>query len=89
MREIWVGTGADTTKETEIITCEYYILVHEMDTDFGWESYGIKVTRKETGESVRVADITVNADKMMDLALLLRRNLVTPCTLREVLEELL
>ena len=86
MRELWVGTNSICV-EGEEFRCEYYILVGETGGCFPCESYGLKVLLTERGESAEVYDISLNAEKIQDLANLLCRNMVTPCTLLDVVQD--
>ena len=50
------------------------------------ESYGIKVTGPD-GDSQAVPNITVSVGRIDELAELVRRNQVSPVTLRDVVED--
>ena len=51
------------------------------------ESYGIRILMIQTGEREEVLDITVRPDRIESLAQILVGGGVTPCTLREVVED--
>lgn len=67
------------------MTCRYYLLV--CASPEGLESYGLGVTVLQTGECAEFWDITPLAARIEELASLVMRGQVTPCTLREVLED--
>ncbi len=50
------------------------------------ESYGVGI-RGGDGEMARVPDITISIPRIDELMELLVRNVVTPCTLRDVVED--
>ena len=87
MRKIWMGRNSGESEERKLVSCEYHIVVTESEGGLACESYGICISLPETGEWVEIFDITVNADRIYQLGELLCRNLVTPCTLREVLDD--
>ena len=87
MREMLIGSSAASTEEMKTITCEYYILVRELEEGIRGESYGIRIKLLEEDASIEIPDITSSAARVEALAELLQRNFVTPCTLREVLED--
>ena len=65
----------------------YAILVDEMAVGgLCCESYGIKVTGPG-GDSQAVPNITVSVGRIDELAELVRRNQVSPVTLRDVVED--
>lgn len=67
---------------------DYSILVGEMTVSPGvsCESYGVRI-RERGGESSEVPNITVSISRIDELMELLIRNTVTPCTLRDVVED--
>ena len=80
MRELLLDKG-------EAQGYRYAILVDEMAVGgLCCESYGIKVTGPD-GESAAIANITVSAARIDELAELVRRNQVSPVTLRDVVED--
>ncbi len=79
MRSLLIGTKEILEKHTE-----YYILAED-DQDAYMETYGLKIVH---GESVsQVCRITQSSDKIQTLALRLMEGLVTPITLRDVIED--
>ena len=65
----------------------YAILVDEMAVGgLCCVSYGVKVTGPD-GESEAIPNITVRAGRIDELAELVRRNQVSPVTLRDVVED--
>lgn len=86
MRELWIGTNS-ISAEGEEFTCEYFVLIEETGGNFPCESYGIKIRVNESGEFAEVNDISLNAEKILDLGNLLCRNVVTPCTLMDVIQD--
>lgn len=87
MREFWIGNNSIDSELEGTMTCEYIVLVQETGNRFSCESYGIKVLLQENGESAEVWDITVNANRILELGTLLCRNAVTPCTLVDVIAD--
>ena len=63
---------------------EYQLLVEEGEPC----RYGVAVLDRD-GESVRVRDLTTRRERAEQVLELLRRNLVTPVTLGDVVEDLL
>jgi hypothetical protein len=88
MRELSVArrTARDETGREHIY--DYSILVGEMEVapDFACESYGVRV-REQGGDSGEVPNLTVSISRIDELMELLLRNTVTPCTLREVVDD--
>ena len=65
----------------------YAILVDEMAVGgLSCESYGVKVTGPD-GDYEAVPNITVSTGRIDELADLIRRNQVSPVTLRDVIED--
>lgn len=48
---------------------------------------GVCITMLQTGEREEVLDITVRPERILSLAQMLARGGVTPCTLREVIDD--
>ncbi len=88
MRELAVTQKQAQDEEGHVHTYDYSILVGEMAVSpgFSCESYGVKV-REQGGESGEVPNITVSISRIDELMELLVRNTVTPCTLRDVVED--
>ena len=68
-------------------TCVYWILVRTVPPPVSCESYGVCITMLQTGEREEVLDITVRPERILSLAQMLARGGVTPCTLREVIDD--
>lgn len=86
MRKLWIGTNSVSTEGGEL-TCEYFVLVGETGGKFSFESYGIQVVLTERGECAEITDISLNAEKILELGNLLCRNVVTPCALMDVIQD--
>jgi len=79
MRSLLIGT-----KEILKEQIEYYILAEE-DQDAYMESYGVRIVH---GESIsQICRITASSDKIQTLIMRLMEGLVTPITLRDVIED--
>lgn len=79
------GTGFLREEDGTAHSFQYYILVDEMELGGGLscESYGVKVAGPD-GEEASVPNITVSVERIDQLLELLRRNCVSPVTLRDV-----
>lgn len=65
----------------------YMILVDEMTVgEMNCESYGVRVTGPD-GDCAEIPNITVSAGRIDELVDLLRRNQVSPVTLRDVVDD--
>ena len=69
------------------VTCQYQLLVRTYS--MGVEIYGLGITILQTGEYVEFWDITMISEQIETLAALLMRGQVTPCALRDILEDVL
>jgi len=87
MRQIMIGEVDLTEGAKRPLTCKYHLLIREIPPPVGGESYGIGVVVSQTGERTEIWDITVCAQRIQALADLVIRGRVTPCTLREVVED--
>lgn len=87
MRELLIGQAEQSTPLGEKITCLYQILIRDISPPLCCESYGLQVTRLENGETAQVLDITTVPERIETLGQLLLRGGVTPCTLRDVVED--
>ena len=87
MREILIGETVLTQSVEKTITCKYYILIRTLPSPVCCESYGVCIVIAQTGERAEVQDITVCAERIEALATLLLRGKVTPCTLREIVDD--
>ena len=88
MRELTVAKKQAWDETGREHTYDYAILVGEMPVSSGFscESYGVGI-REQGGEAEQVPDITISAGRINELMELLIRNAVTPCTLRDVVED--
>ncbi len=88
LRELAVAKKQAYDELGAIHDYEYSILVGEMEISpqIYCESYGVKVKEYE-GEQEEIEDITISASRIDELIDLLVRNVVTPCTLKEVVED--
>lgn len=88
MRELAVAQKQARDEEGRVHIYDYSILVGEMAVSQGFscESYGVRV-RERGGESGEVPNITVSIRRIDELMELLVKNIVTPCTLRDVVED--
>lgn len=87
MRELFFGQVDLSNQIGRPATCEYRILVRTLPPPVCCESYGISITLVETGEREELQDITVQPERIEALARLLAGGSVTPCTLREIVED--
>lgn len=88
MRELAVARKQAQDAQGKIHTYDYAILVGEMPVAAGFscESYGVCI-REQDGETEEIPNITASAGRIDELLDLLVRNTVTPCTLRDVVED--
>ena len=88
MRELSIAQKQARDEEGNVHIYEYFVLVGEMTVSEGFscESYGVRV-REQGGESGEVPNITVSISRIDELMELLVQNVVTPCTLRDVVDD--
>ena len=88
MRELTVERRQFPDEKGIMRVYEYAILVGELAVtpQVSCESYGVSICEQD-GEEERVPHITVSAARIDELMDLLVRNTVTPCTLRDVVED--
>lgn len=88
MRELAIAQKQARDEEGNVHIYEYSVLVGEMTVSEGFscESYGVRV-REQGGESGEVPNITVSISRIDELMELLVQNVVTPCTLRDVVDD--
>ncbi len=88
MRELAVAQKQTRDERGNVHIYDYSILVGEMRVSPGiaCEGYGVKI-REQGGESGEVLNITVSLSRIDELMELLVRNVVTPCTLRDVIDD--
>ena len=87
MRELFIGQVDLSNQIGRPATCAYWILIPTIPPPVCCESYGIRILMIQTGEREEVLDITVRPDRIESLAQILVGGGVTPCTLREVVED--
>ena len=87
MREFSIGQVEQSTSSGGRMTCLYQILVRDVPPPVCCESYGIRITDKDSGESEEGPDITIFPEDIQVLAQMLLQGGVTPCTLRDVVED--
>ena len=87
MRQILIGEVDLTDGAGAVMTCRYHLLVREIPPPLVGESYGIGVTISQTGERAEIWDITLCQRRIEALAGLVMEGTVTPCTLRDVMDD--
>ena len=88
MRELAVAQKDVWDEQGNPHTYSYSILIGEIEFQEGFfcESYGVRI-EESGGESGEIPNVTVSISRIDDLLDLLLRNTVTPCTLRDVVED--
>lgn len=88
MRELAIARKQATDEMGQTRTYDYAVLVGEMPVSSGFfcESYGVCI-REQGGEVEQVPHITASAARIDELMDLLVRNTVTPCALRDVVND--
>ena len=87
MRKIIWGVSQQNAEDGRPVTCQCCILVRDVPPPMNGESYGLRLTLEETGEVVELRDLTVSGKRIINLADALVRCGVTPCTLRDVVND--
>ena len=87
MRELFFGRVDLSNQIGRPATCEYRILIRTLPPPVSCESYGVSIALVQTGEREEIPDITVQPDRIEALAQLLVGGGVTPCALREIVED--
>ena len=87
MRQIILGEVDLTDGAGAVLTCRYHLLVREIPPPWEGESYGIGILVDQTGEREEIWDITVSDRRILALADLVMAGRVTPCTLRDVVDD--
>ena len=87
MREIEWGIARLTAQDGRPLSCRYHVLARPCPLPVGGESYGVKITLEETGETARIPDLTVLPGRIEELADALIRCGVTPCALADVVAD--
>ena len=86
MRKLLLGEADLTEWAGDPLTCRYQLLVRTTPPPVCCESYGISVEIVQTGEREEVWDLTVRPDRIQELAEQLIGGGVTPCALRDIVE---
>ena len=88
MRELAVAQKKVVDEQGDLHTYDYSVLIGEMQVSDGFacESYGVRL-RERGGVCLDVPDITVSVERIDELMDLLVDGAVTPCTLRDVVED--
>lgn len=88
MRELPVARIQIRDEKGKVHSYEYDILVGEMAVSGGisCESYGVRVA-EDGGDCMEIQNLTVSISRIDELLDLLVRNEVTPCTLRDVVDD--
>ena len=88
MRELFLKTLNLTDSSGRPHSYDYYITIDEMNVGtYACESYGVRITRQDHGESAAVHNITCSIARIDDLCELIVRNTVTPLTLQDVVSD--
>lgn len=88
MREMLISTGETDDLNGRSRRYTYSILIDEMNVGaFSCESYGVKITERETGHTAMVSHVTTSIPRIDELMDLLIRNQVTPIGLRDVIDD--
>ena len=88
MRELAVAQKRVLDEQGDLHTYDYSVLIGEMQVSdaFACESYGVRL-RERGGVCIDVPDITVSVERIDELMDLLVEGAVTPCALRDVVED--
>ena len=89
MSELYVTTCTGKDEAGTEYRYAYSILIGEMAVNgqFSCESYGVKVQEQGSGETAEIPNITTSISRIDGLMELLTRNVVTPCTLADVVSD--
>ena len=87
MREFSIGQVEQSTSYGGRMICLYQFLVRDVPPRVCCESYGIRITDLDSGENEEVPDITIFPERIQALAQMLLQGGVTPCTLRDVVDD--
>ncbi len=80
-------THLDTEEDLTLI---YYVTIDEfgdLQSGIELESFGVGVTICENGETEFVSNVTFSCAEVLSLAALLATHLVTPVTVRDIVED--
>ena len=88
MRELAIAEKRFLDEQGDLHTYDYAVLIGEMRVSGGFacESYGVRV-RERGGVCCDVPDITISAQRIDELMELLVDGTVTPCALRDVVDD--
>ena len=86
-RQILLGESDLTELAGRPITCQYHLLIRTLLPPLNYESYGVGIVISQTGEREEIWDITTRSERIEELANRLICGGVTPCALREVVED--
>ena len=88
MRELFVETRTTKDEDGALHRFHYYVVIGEMNVGhlFGCESYGVKIV-EEGGDTAVIPDVTVSISRIDGLVELLRRNMVSPAGLGDVVAD--
>ena len=87
MREFSIGQVEQSTSSGGRMICLYQILVRDVPPPVCCESYGIRITVLDSGQNEEVPHITIFPERIQALAQMLLQGGVTPCTLRDVVDD--
>ncbi len=89
MKELYVGRVTAQSENGVDHSYDYSVLIDEMRVGNGFfcESYGVKVSAGDAKEVAMIPNITVSISRIDELTELLLRNVVTPCTLVDVVSD--
>ena len=86
-RQILLGESDLTELAGRPITCQYHLLIRTLLPPLNYESYGVGIAISQTGEREEIWDITTRWERIEELVNRLICGGVTPCALREVVED--
>lgn len=87
MRQILLKEIDLNEYEPHPLTCRYHLLVRFQPPPINCESYGLGITIPQTGEHEEIRDITFAVGEIETLATRVIEGRVTPCTLRDIVED--
>lgn len=89
MRELYIDQREKEGEDGQRYRFDYYILVDQMEMSGGFacESYGVKIAAPDRGDAAELPNITVSISRIDELMELLTHNVVTPVSLRDVVED--
>ena len=89
LQELFVARRKEADQRGCEHSFDYFVLVDEAKVGdvFLCESYGVRVSAAESGDSCSVANITTSTQRIDELLELLVAHAVTPDTLRDVVDD--